>query len=314
MSTFDKEKNTKFILELIKDKESLAYWMTVSMRSNNYYWASSALYLMGSLDQLDKDEAIDFLMKCKTKDGVFAGNIGLGSNIHNTLSVIQTLILYNRFDLIDPEPIVKWVAKLQNKDGSFSNGQWDGEVDTKFTFCAFAILKLLNRLDAIDVNLAVEWLLKCQNWDGGFGCFPHCESHCGQTYTALAALKIANALERADNIKLRLFLSERQTLDGGFNGRPEKDSDVCYSWWAGASIAIMNEYEKVDVERLRDFILTAQDPEKGGIADRPGNHADPYHTFFGCAGLSLFGFFNLPKIDPVLAMPVDVLSRHFARF
>ena len=34
-------------------------------------------------------------------------------------------------------------------------------------------------------------------------------------------------------------------------------------------------------------MLAAQDPDSGGIADRPEDAADVYHTFFGVAGLSL---------------------------
>ncbi|CAN0172617.1 unnamed protein product, partial [Hapterophycus canaliculatus] len=30
----------------------------------------------------------------------------------------------------------------------------------------------------------------------------------------------------------------------------------------------------------------------GGIAERPGNLADIFHTFFGVAGLSLLGYFD----------------------
>ena len=35
-----------------------------------------------------------------------------------------------------------------------------------------------------------------------------------------------------------------------------------------------------------------QDEEDGGIAERPGNLADIFHTFFGVAGLSLLGHFD----------------------
>jgi geranylgeranyl transferase type-2 subunit beta len=36
---------------------------------------------------------------------------------------------------------------------------------------------------------------------------------------------------------------------------------------------------------------------------------DVYHTFFGIAGLSLMGFPGLMEIDPVYALPVDVVRR-----
>ena len=49
-----------------------------------------------------------------------------------------------------------------------------------------------------------------------------------------------------------------------------------------------------------------QDPDLGGIADRPDNVSDVFHTFFGLAGLSLLGYPGLRAIDPVYAMPEEV--------
>jgi geranylgeranyl transferase type-2 subunit beta len=63
---------------------------------------------------------------------------------------------------------------------------------------------------------------------------------------------------------------------------------------------------------LASFIAKAQDPDDGGIADRPDDMPDVFHTFFGLAGLSLLGKFpaSYRKIDPVYAMPVDVILKH----
>ena len=37
----------------------------------------------------------------------------------------------------------------------------------------------------------------------------------------------------------------------------------------------------------------------GGIADRPGDMVDVFHTHFGIAGLSLLKYPGLKEIDPV---------------
>jgi len=41
----------------------------------------------------------------------------------------------------------------------------------------------------------------------------------------------------------------------------------------------------IDADKLTAFILSAQDSENGGIADRPGDMADVFHTQFGVAGM-----------------------------
>ena len=79
------------------------------------------------------------------------------------------------------------------------------------------------------------------------------------------------------------------------------------------------------------FIMLCQDSDDGGIADKPGNQPDVYHTFFGVAGLSLLGWREivsgpdngqgagatatatmteraLPPIDPTFAMPPATLD------
>ena len=78
----------------------------------------------------------------------------------------------------------------------------------------------------------------------------------------------------------------------------------------------------IDQLKLVGFILQCQD-EEGGIADRPGNMADIFHTFFGISGLSLLGYFDhksavdditpydyshFRRIDPTYALPVDIVN------
>lgn len=53
----------------------------------------------------------------------------------------------------------------------------------------------------------------------------------------------------------------------------------------------------IDGAKLKGFILRCQDAEDGGIAERPGNLPDIFHTFFGIAGLSLLGYFDGRCLD-----------------
>jgi geranylgeranyl transferase type-2 subunit beta len=52
------------------------------------------------------------------------------------------------------------MASLQNEDGSF-NGDYAGEIDTRFSYCAVSALSLLGRLDAIDKIKARDFLISC---------------------------------------------------------------------------------------------------------------------------------------------------------
>ena len=58
--------------------------------------------------------------------------------------------------------------------------------------------------------------------------------------------------------------------------------------------------------------------DDGGIADRPQDMPDVYHTFFGLCGLSLIGHMGkignregriYRKVDPVYALPEDIVQK-----
>lgn len=129
-------------------------------------------------------------------------------------------------------------------------------------------------------------------------------------------MAIAGRLDLVDRDRLGGWLSERQLPNGGLNGRPEKLEDVCYSWWVMSSLVMIDRLRWIDGDKLVQFILRcqvstdllpllkldpnqAQDPERGGIADRPGDMVDVFHTVFGIAGLSLLSFPGLEAVDPI---------------
>jgi prenyltransferase beta subunit len=50
----------------------------------------------------------------------------------------------------------------------------------------------------------------------------------------------------------------------------------------------------------RNWADILQDPKQGGIADRPGDMVDVFHTVFGIAALSLLKFPGLEEVDATL--------------
>lgn len=127
-------------------------------------------------------------------------------------------------------------------------------------------------------------------------------------FCCVGALAILDELHRVDTEALVWWLAERQLKCGGLNGRPEKKEDVCYSWWVLSSLNILGRTDAIEGSRLTEFILAAQDTEGGGIADRPGDIPDVFHTLFGVAGLALLGFPGLKRVDPRFCMPVACLQ------
>jgi geranylgeranyl transferase type-2 subunit beta len=332
-TTFYRAKHIAYIAGLadkLDHPSSYEGAVTEHLRMSGIYWTYTGLSLLVSNDKAkeilgvtqpkntssgsSRPSIVDWVLQCYDKStGGFGGNVGHEGHLLYTLSAIQILVIAD-YDLtqLPTDDIIQFVVKLQQPDGSFAGDQWC-EIDTRFSYCAMSALSLLGALDKIDISKAVEYIASCQNLDGGFGSMMGAESHAGQVFCCVGALSIAKSLHviRHPDL-LGWWLAERQCDSGGLNGRPEKQADVCYSWWILSVLSILGRMDWISRDKLAAFIANAQDADDGGIADRPEDMPDVFHTFFGLAGLSLLG--KLPafyrKIDPVYALPLDVVLKH----
>ncbi|KRZ23579.1 Geranylgeranyl transferase type-2 subunit beta [Trichinella pseudospiralis] len=300
------EKHCDFLQQFQQKKHEFEYIYTEPLRMSGVFWCLTALDIASSLDKVNAQDVIEFVLSCQHSNGGFSSSVDNDPHLLHTLSAVQILTIYNCTNLMNIDGVVEYVKKLQQEDGSFAGDEW-GEIDSRFSFCAVATLSLLNRLNDIDVRKAVSFVLKCRNFDGGFGTHPGSESHAGQVYCCVGVLAMTKHLNTIDVDQLAWWLAERQCKSGGLNGRPEKLPDVCYSWWVLASLKILGRHEWIDKKCLREFILACQEEENGGFSDRPGDEPDPFHTLFGLAGLSLLREESLKPVNAVLCMPEESL-------
>ena len=114
--------------------------------------------------------------------------------------------MFNAVSNINTEKLVSYVKSLMNPDGSFS-GDYAGEVDTRFSYCAVSTLALLGKLDEIDRTLVRDYILRCKNIDGAFGGVPAAESHAAYVFTAVGTLKILGETDVLDRDQLGMWLS-----------------------------------------------------------------------------------------------------------
>ncbi|TFY61980.1 hypothetical protein EVJ58_g4166 [Rhodofomes roseus] len=268
--------HVQYIQSLGESKDDLLYHLTAHLRMNAIYWGLTALNIMQHKDALSRTEMIDFVVSCWDDEaGAFGAHPDHDAHLHATLSAIQILIMQDALDRVDVDRVVKFILSLQQPSGVFAGDQW-GEVDTRFLYCAVNALSLLGRLHELDVEKTVGYLRQCRNFDGGFGAVAGAESHAAMVFVCTAALAILDRLDEIDQETLGWWLAERQLPNGGLNGRPEKLED---------------------------------ETEHGGIADRPGDQPDVFHTHFGVAGLSLLGYPGLADLDPVYCMPAKIIER-----
>ena len=270
----------------------------------------SALQILAMADalddaRLDGDGVVRFVSGLQNGDGSFSGDRWGEVDTRFSYCALSCLALLGRL------PLPSWARGGDEGEGRTAGGGGEDEEPP-----------------VIDTEAAVRYILSCRNFDGGFGCVPGAESHAGQVFCCVGALSIARSLHLlceppgsdpdAGADLLSWWLAERQCDSGGLNGRPEKQADVCYSWWILSALSIMGRVGWIDTGMLGGFILSCQDEDDGGIADRPFDMPDVYHTFFGLCGLSFIGHLDkigegngrsYRKIDPVFALPSDVVER-----
>ncbi|KIY50840.1 terpenoid cyclases/Protein prenyltransferase [Fistulina hepatica ATCC 64428] len=308
--------HVSYIRSLGENTDDLSYHYSAHLRVNAIYWALTALCIMDHKDALDRDALIAFVTSCWDDEaGGFGAHPGHDAHLLATLSAIQILVTLDALERINVDRVVQFIVSLQQPSGVFAGDQF-GEIDTRFTYCAINALSLLKRLDELGserISLTVEYFRKCRNFDGGFGAVIGAESHAAQVFVCTAGLAILDKLDAVlgqdGRETLAWWLCERQLPNGGLNGRPEKLEDVCYSFWVLSALSILNKLEWIDSSKLTSFILRSQETEKGGIADRPGDEPDVFHTHFGVAGLSLLGYPGLVDLDPVYCMPAAIIEK-----
>mmetsp|Transcript_30085 Transcript_30085/g.87635 ORF Transcript_30085/g.87635 Transcript_30085/m.87635 type:complete len:363 (-) Transcript_30085:67-1155(-) len=291
---FAEARHVGYVKGLAEASHSFEFVATQHLRMSGVYWGLTAMALMNRdlESEMGLSGVVDWVLSCQHPNGGFGGNTKHDPHLLYTLSAVQILAIAGCLHRIEPGPIVRYVASLQQDDGSFVGDQW-GEVDTRFSYCALATLALLGHLNegAVDVPKACEFVASCRNFDGGFGCIPGAESHAAQIFCCVGALAIGSCLHLLDPELLCWWLAERQCDSGGLNGRPEKQADVCYSWWILSSLTMLGRTHWIDKAQLAKFILSCQDLDDGGIADRPGNVADvgmsPSCLSFLCTGATM---------------------------
>mmetsp|Transcript_251 Transcript_251/g.330 ORF Transcript_251/g.330 Transcript_251/m.330 type:complete len:357 (-) Transcript_251:209-1279(-) len=312
---FERENHVNYVLDFWRKgeetKDSFEMLAMEHIRVQGVFWALGSLQILESEDQVDRNAIVEWVLECQDKaTGGFGGNVGHDTNLINTQFAVYVLAQCDALDWLDADKVASYVAARQREDGAFED-EWSNECDTRYTCCALFTLRLVNRLDAVNLQAAKEYVLRCRNSsDGAFGQIPGAESHAAFTYTALGALQVAEyhfSNQEADD--LAWWLCERQCDSGGLNGRPEKQADVCYSFWALTCLRILGRTNWLDGDRLASFILQCQDSEAGGIADRPGNVSDLFHTFFGLCGLDLLHKVSSnAQIHPIFALPNACLA------
>ena len=148
-------------LDKTKDAEAIGFHTNEHLKLPGGYWCVGALSLLKKIYWDRKDEIMKFIKACQCQTtGGFGGNLGHDPHITTSLYALLVAAMFDSIDQIDLDKLVGYMASMQQDDGSFS-GDYAGEIDTRFSYCAISALSLLGRLDAIDKIKARDFLISC---------------------------------------------------------------------------------------------------------------------------------------------------------
>lgn len=181
-----------------------------------------------------------------------------------------------------------------------------GLITDATVWVSVAALAILGELGRIDSHMLGWWLSERQLPNGGLNGRPEKLEDVCYSWWNLASLSIIGKLHWINRDKLIRFILSAQVSGASSDAlscagcrhphwQPlENDKTCCHQVDRSCS----------DGHELAN----GQDEEDGGIADRPGDWVDVFHTVFGLAGLSLLGYPGLQDIDPLYCMPADVMA------
>lgn len=271
------------------------------------------------------EKCTEYISNMITKDGVFSGLYMDNGHLVANYSCVMTIALIGTekaYKLVDRQKIYKWLLELKVKNGSFRTTK-GMEYDIRATFTALLIAYSFNILTPELTSGVEEFVLSCRSYDGGFSPKPGLESHGGYVHCAVGIMNILGKLDSLNLDSLIRWISMKQMeFSGGFQGRVNKLVDSCYSWWIGSSCKIISEHLGIEpfwnTHAMTDYLIKSAQYEDGGFCDHRPSGPDPFHTFFGLAGLCVSGsrtfgegedHIELPEVDSMLCVPKYLVER-----
>ncbi|XP_058059123.1 protein farnesyltransferase subunit beta [Anopheles bellator] len=294
-------------LQVSLERLSSSYECLDSSRPWIIYWIMNAASILSlRFDDELLDRAVDFLVKCRSKDGGFGGGPGQDPHLATTYAAVNALCIIGTekaLDAIDRRSLKQFLGAVRESSGAFRM-HVGGELDVRGAYCAISSAKLVSFTPEEELKLfegTAAWIAECQTYEGGFGGAPNLEAHGGYSFCAAAALIMLGGEERCDlDALLRWTVNRQMAYEGGFQGRTNKLVDGCYSFWQGALVPIVqsliarkeHNQDILNVSlfhrlALQEYVMICCQKPNGGLIDKPGKPADLYHTCYALSGLAV---------------------------
>lgn len=193
-----------------------------------------------SLDLLNKEKVVAYVLSLQSPDGSFAGDQWGERDSRWSYTAVSILSLLGRLDALDREKTVGFIERCRNFDGGF--GMADGaESHAAYVWTCVAALAILDRLDVVETDTLCWWLCERQLPNGGLNGRPEKLEDVCYSWWALASLSILGRAHWVDAPKLSEFILSAQDFDkGGLADRPDDVADVWHTVFGLAGLALLS--------------------------------------------------------------------------
>lgn len=214
-----------------------------------------------------------------------------------------------------------WLAERQLQSGGL-NGRPEKLPDVCYSWWVLASLAILGRLEWIDADALADFILAAQD--------PGDAPAAAEAGSSQAAAASTTAPENKGSLSATAT-STTAAAAAQDSTTPFPSTDSIATFATGAKPADATAAASPSIASAATTNVDSSAGGGGGISDRPGDMADPFHTVFGLAGLSLLAHTprrhssvdrgpsgqerwvaladSLRIVDPVLCMPRDSLER-----
>jgi geranylgeranyl transferase type-2 subunit beta len=121
----------------------------------------NALSLMGLLDLIDVEKAVQHVHSCANFDGGYGTSPGAESHSGQVFTCVGALTIAGRLDLVDQEKLGAWLSERQLKNGGL-NGRPEKKEDVCYSWWVMSSMAMLNKLHWIDGQKLTQFILQCQ--------------------------------------------------------------------------------------------------------------------------------------------------------
>jgi geranylgeranyl transferase type-2 subunit beta len=130
------------------------------------YAALNALSLLGLLELVDIDKAVDYLVSCANFDGGYGVSLGAESHSGQIFACLGALSIAKRLDLVAQDKLGGWLSERQT-DGGGLNGRPEKLEDVCYSWWVLSSLAMIGRRHWVDGEKLAEFILGCQDTVGG---------------------------------------------------------------------------------------------------------------------------------------------------